>query len=148
MIQPIARSRPIVLIALLPLLLVAAGMGSATTDPEASSAASVWLALIDAGEYQESWNEAALVFQQAVTGDQWVQQGAAVKQQVGDLVSREEAGMETATDPPGAPPGEYITITYSSEFTQAGAANEVVILTKEEERGWRVIGYFVQPPTD
>jgi hypothetical protein len=47
---------------------------AADVKPEdaAQKAAEAWLALVDAGKYGESWEEAATYFKGAVTKDQWV----------------------------------------------------------------------------
>lgn len=112
-------------------------------DP--TEAAESWLAFMDADEYHESWTEAGQTFQAAFTAEAWAEQAAGVRQQIGNIVVREVTHTTPMTDPPGAPPGEYVQIHYRSEFSEAGAANEMVVVVNEGDRGWRVAGYFVQP---
>jgi len=131
-------------LAFVPGLLSATVPGTAV-DPAATEAAESWLALLDAGEYHESWAEAGRTFQDAMTAETWAQQAASARQQVGEPVAREIAQTTPMTDPPGAPPGEYVQIQYRSEFSEVGAANEMVVVVNEADRGWRVVGYFVQP---
>lgn len=141
----LGRTR-IVIAGCLALVLAAANPYANDGDPAAREAAAAWLTLLDAGDYEATWNEAARVFQSALGADVWAQQATAVRQQVGELVSRAVTDVQEATDPPGAPPGRYINIRYESEFSEVGAAMEMVALLHEDERGWRVAGYFVQPP--
>jgi hypothetical protein len=119
------------------------------TPPElaAREAAETWLDWLAAGEFQTTWEEAGEMFRAATTAEGWAAQAAAGHQQIGDVMGRAVAEVRTVTDPPGAPPGDYVHIRYSSDFSVIGAATETVILVREAERGWRVIGYFVQPPT-
>jgi hypothetical protein len=133
------------LLAALPLALGAVAPGS-TSAQEPEAAAEAWLALMDADDFVASWNEAAELFQGATTADEWAAQGAAVREQLGSVVSREIAEVQQLTDPPGAPEGEYYNIRYNSEYSSMGAAMEVVALVHEADRGWRVVGYVVQPP--
>lgn len=116
-------------------------------DPEVTEAAEAWLALMDAGEYQESWEAAGEAFRSAIAADDWAQQAAAVRQQVGDIVSREDARVDQLADPPGAPPGEYAQVRYRSEFSAAGPVTELVVLASETDGRWRVVGYSIQPPS-
>lgn len=122
---------------------------AAQTPAEAGAreAAEAWLAHLDAEEYQATWREAAATFQEAISEAAWAQQAASLRQQTGGVASREFLRAQSQTNPPGAPPGEYVAIQYDSEFNTAGRATEVVLLTAEEGRGWRVIGYSIQPPT-
>jgi hypothetical protein len=119
---------------------------AAEADAAARNAAEVWLASLAAGEYRTSWEEAGEMFRASTTAEAWAEQAAAGHQRIGDLIGRELVELRSATDPPGVPAGDYVHIRYHSEFSVIGPAVETVIVTREAERGWRVIGYFVQPP--
>jgi hypothetical protein len=134
------------LIACLPLLVLTTPAAAQEGEPEPEAAAETWLALLDGGEFTSSWEEAAHLFQQAVSAQDWAQQAGLVRQQVGEVVARDLVDVQQATDPDGVPPGEYANVRYDSEFGTIGKAIEVVSLVREAERGWRVAGYFVQPP--
>jgi ABC-type glycerol-3-phosphate transport system substrate-binding protein len=146
--------RTITQFAALVLLLVCPSLGSApalaaqaaAADPAAREAAEKWLTMVEAGDFQASWDEAGEMFREGTTAQAWARQAADGQQRIGDLVSRELAELHAVTDPPDAPPAEYVFLRYRSEFSVAGAAVETVVLIRETERGWRVIGYFVQPP--
>ena len=65
-------------------LLFAAGK----PEEEAQKSAEQWLALVDAGNYSESWNTAAQYFKTAVPQDHWEHSLNAVRKPLGNLVSR------------------------------------------------------------
>jgi hypothetical protein len=117
-------------------------------DPAAREAAESWIATLEAGEYQTSWEEAGEMFRTTLTAEGWAEQAATVQEQIGRATSRELAELNAVTDPPGAPPGDYVHIRYHSDFAVLGSVLETVVLIREEERGWRVIGYFLQPPSE
>jgi hypothetical protein len=113
---------------------------------EALEAARSWVALVDSEEYRESWDEAARSFQASVTPEAWSAQLSAGRAQVGAVEERGDPRVEAMVDPPGAPPGEYVQVIFRSRYSGAGYLMENVVLTREEDRGWRVVGYFIQPP--
>lgn len=115
-----------------------------TREQAAQRAAEAWLALFSEGKYAESWQAAGSQFQQAVTAEQWTQQGAAVAAQLGAFQRRELQNAQHTTELPGVPAGEYMVLTYSSAFANLPNAREVAIL-QLEDRQWKVVGYFVQP---
>jgi hypothetical protein len=57
-------------------------------ENEAQKSAEQWLSLIDAGKFAESWTTAAEYFQAAVSQEQWERSPQAIRQPLGDLVSR------------------------------------------------------------
>src|SRR3989449_4165230 len=72
----------------------------------ADTAVHAWLALVDKGQISESWDEAALTFQLAVTKAKWVQ---AVKQARGSFEpfgARRQIMARYTTDLPNAPRGQ------------------------------------------
>lgn len=131
-------------LALLALALAAPLAAQTPEERAAREVAERWLAHLDAEEYEASWAEAGRIFQRAVSEAQWVQQATALRQQVGGIEEREYLASESATDPQGAPPGDYVNVQYRSRFGTVGQATEVVVLVREAERGWRVVGYFLQ----
>ena len=135
--------RPISLVALLLTLALAASPAQAEPEEEAMRAAESWLALIDGGDWGESWGETAALFQGAVTKEQWVQQIAAVRSPMGELRSRTLIGVQYTEALPGAPDGRYVVIQYRASFDDKREAIETI--TPKFDRGrWRVAGYFIK----
>lgn len=110
----------------------------------ATAAATEWLEIIDAGEYEESWQEAASAFQDAVTPATWRESVTGARGPLEPFGERTLIASQQVTDPPGAPPGEYVILQYRTEVSGDRTAVETVVPMKEGD-AWKVSGYFVQP---
>ncbi len=108
------------------------------------TSAKEWLALVDAGDYAESWERAGETFRSQVAKETWEQQLTAVRTPLGATGSREFQSTQELKDPPSAPPGDYLVITFATSFEGLAAATETVVLAKEGEDDWKVAGYFIQ----
>jgi hypothetical protein len=139
----IRRTRALAFVLSWALLPVAHG---ADVKPEdaAQRAAESWLALVDAGRYGESWEEAATYFKGAVTKEGWEHMIQGVRGPLGKLVSRKLKSRQYAEKLPGAPDGKYVVIQYGSSFANKKEAVETVTPMLDGERGWRVSGYFIK----
>lgn len=115
---------------------------SQMSEPE--RAAREWLALVDSGQYGESWTAAATLFRRAVTAAQWAQQVGAVREPLGTMVRRRLTREKRSSEAPGAPDGEYSLLTFESAFENKREAVESVTVTREEDGTWRVAGYFIR----
>jgi hypothetical protein len=130
-------------------LLVAALAARAESKPEASvkaaeAAATPWLALVDAGDSAASWSQAAPVFRQQVTEDQWRAAVGSARGPFGKLLSRKLSSARYTTSLPGAPDGEYVVIRYATSFEKKRDAIETVTPMKGTDGVWRVSGYFIR----
>jgi hypothetical protein len=103
-----------------------------------------WLALVDQGQYAQSWDVAAPLFQSSTTKQQWEGAVQGARNPLGALGKREPRGAEYKTSLPGAPAGEYVVVYYDSAFANKAAAREVVTLMRGADDSWKVVGYFVQ----
>lgn len=110
---------------------------------EAQEVAEEWLALTDAGEFGESWEEAGALLQESVTKEDWVSQGEMLHEQLEPVTSREFGEAQYAEDIPDAPEGEYTFVQYITMFGQLPVM-EVVVLNMEGN-DWKVVGYQVEP---
>ena len=131
---------------LVPVLMAALATLSAQEKPEqvAQKQAEQWLALIDAGQYDQSWEQAAEIFKSAVTKDTWKQQVSAVRGQTGKLKSRALKSTEYKENLPNAPVGKYVVVEFDSVF-EVGPAVETAVPMQEKDGSWKVSGYFVKP---
>jgi hypothetical protein len=115
-------------------------------DPEAWRAAAAWLVLMDSRQYEDSWQQAGRAFQRGISAQDWARQAAAIRERLGDPEARELIDTHTVTDPPDMPAGDYLRIRYEFRCSRAAKIRETVFLVREPDRGWRVVGYSVQPP--
>jgi hypothetical protein len=128
----------------LALALVPGTSYSGETEDQGVKAAEEWLSLVDQGEYEASWEEAAALFKTAVTVEQWRQALNAARKPLGELKSRKLKNAEYATSLPGAPDGEYVVIQFDTTFSNKESAVETITPMKDEDGVWRVSGYYIK----
>ena len=117
--------------------------GSAA-ERAAESSATAWLALVDAGKYGQSWNEAAAVFRSALTKAQWEAALDKARKPLGKVLSRKLSGAKYTTELPSAPAGEYVVIQYETKFEGAPSATETITPMREKDGSWKVSGYYIR----
>jgi hypothetical protein len=113
-------------------------------DPAAERAARDWLALIDAGDATGSWAEAASLFRDAVSEDQWASALRGTRAPLGAVRTRTLRAAHPATELPGAPDGEYVVFEFHTQFERKRAAVETVSPMRDQDGQWRVSGYYVR----
>ncbi len=113
-------------------------------EKEAQAAAEQWLALIDAGQFAESWQATASVFQAAVSQPQWKSSLESVRKPLGTLVSRKLKSAKYSKKLPGAPDGEYVVVQFTTSFTNKNGAVETVTPMLDQDGKWKVSGYFIK----
>jgi len=112
-------------------------------EAAAVEAAEKWLALVDQGEYGDSWDQAAKPLRDAFAREDWNNKLNGVRTQMGELVSRKMTSAAYAAELPGAPRGNYVVIEFDTSFEKKKTAIETV--TPMLENGeWKVSGYFIK----
>lgn len=110
----------------------------------AQQSAGNWVGLIDSGKYADSWQEAAQLFRDAVTKEQWQSAMRASREPLGKMLSRKLKSATFSKTLPGAPDGEYVVIQYDSRFEHKQAAVETVTPMLDKDGKWRVSGYYIK----
>lgn len=110
----------------------------------ATVAALDWLALLDDGKYEESWQAGASAMQDNVTAEQWSTALKNARDPLEPFEGRKLLESRKVTDPQGAPAGEYIFLHYRTQAANEQTVTETVVLLEEGD-AWKVAGYFVQP---
>lgn len=130
------------------LSLVFIGTPAMATDSEKEAAALVaaekWVALIDDGNYAESWRAAATFFRQSVPAEQWEQLIKSARKPLGKTLSRKSRVTTYTTSPPGAPDGEYVIILFDTSFQNKKTAVETITPMIDKDGNWRVSGYYIR----
>src|SRR5688572_23987056 len=80
----------------------------------ADAVAQQWIALVDAGQYAESWQAAGKLFQANMPQQTWVQTLTSARTPLGKATTRELTGHEAKTDIPGAPAGQYALVGFAT----------------------------------
>jgi hypothetical protein len=128
---------------LIALALPASAIAATGTSNQAVDAAKNWLALIDGGKYEQSWNEASKLFQERVTQAQWANQAKNAREPLGAVLSRSTPVVRFATSLPGVPDGNYAILQFVSKFAHKTAALETVTMILQDGT-WRGGGYFIK----
>lgn len=119
-------------------------LGDTNKENAAVTAAGEWLAMVDHGKYQESWNQAAQYFKNVVTQQQWEKSLQAVRKPLGKLIYRNIKSKIYKTSLPGAPDGEYVVIRFETSFENKKSAMETVTPMMDKDAKWRVSGYYIK----
>ena len=107
-------------------------------------AAEHWLKLVDNGKYTESWDQSATYFKNAIKKDDWKRTVKAVREPLGNVISRSIKSQNYMTALPGAPDGKYVVIQFETSFTNKKAAIETITPMMDSDGKWRVSGYFIK----
>lgn len=109
---------------------------------KARVAAMEFLHMVDAEKYAESWQAAADLMKEKVTKQEWIEKLTKARVLVGALVERSEEDASYSTTAKDSPDGEYIALTYNSNYQRVGKVSEYVTVMFENGH-WKVAGYFV-----
>ncbi len=119
-------------------------IGASNEEQAALESAGAWLALVDAGEYGKSWDEAASLFKGVLSKDQWEKSLQTVRKPLGKVISRATGSAKYTKSLPGAPDGQYVVIQYNTSFENKKSAVETVTPMLDKDGKWRVSGYFIK----
>jgi hypothetical protein len=119
-------------------------LGQQKPEERAQQSSEAWLALIDEGQFADSYHEAAQYFKNAVTKDQWQNSLTAVRKPLGKVLSRKLKNTTYTRTLPGAPDRDYVVIQYESSFEHKASAVETVTPMLDNDGKWRVSGYFIK----
>ena len=104
----------------------------------------VWLDWVDRGQYAQSWDTAAPLFQSSTSKVEWEKALQGARAPLGGVRSRQLRAAEYKSSLAGAPPGNYVVIHYDSDFVNQPRAREIVTLRQQPDDSWKVAGYFVK----
>jgi hypothetical protein len=134
------------LFAIVFLLTASASIAFSADDKEkaATDAAAQWLAIVDSGQYAESWFQAASALRGAVSKELWKNAMDSTRAPLGKMVSRQLKSATYTTKVPNAPAGEYVIIQYQTDFERASGMVETVTPVLERNGQWKVSGYYIK----
>jgi len=128
---------------ILTLLLSCWAVSVAASSNRVEQVADAWLTIVDSGEYAVSWRKSDEFFQSQISEEEWLAAVEKARNPLGEKVSRELVDKQVHADLPSAPSGDYLFITYRTDFETKLATKETLIL--RDNRGhWGVVGYFVE----
>jgi hypothetical protein len=113
-------------------------------EKAAQAAAEIWLALVDAAQYNESWEQAASFFKASVAKDDWNENITQARQPLGKFKTRKVKYTQATDTVQGAPKGKYVLLQTEAAFANQADAKELITVTLDKDGQWRVVGYFIR----
>ncbi|NJS14598.1 MAG: DUF4019 domain-containing protein [Sphingopyxis sp.] len=115
---------------------------AAASRPAAESAAAQsalgWLDMVDAGDWDNSWQATGASFRALNSAETWARASRTVRVPLGARVSRALVSSEFVP----APPKGYHMIRFKTSFAAKADATETLTLVWEDD-AWRVVGYII-----
>lgn len=106
----------------------------------ATLAASGWLVLLDRRDWGRAWETTAPMFRSSVPLAAWMDNIPKARD-LGDFIEREPDEAIYKPTMEGRPNGDYVTVFYTSRFSNKDDMVEIVTTVREADGKWRVIGY-------
>lgn len=110
----------------------------------ATEAAQAWLKLLDAGEYEKSWNQVGGYMRQTTEKAQFLDSLRKLRIALGETVSRKLLSAQFTTSLPAAPDGQYVILQFTAERSLKKNGVETVVPMLDTDGVWRVSGYNVR----
>lgn len=142
-------NKPIAVLLAGAVLLAPAVHAQGAQDPAAAVAratdsAARWLAVADAGKWDDSWEQLAPTARSMVGKSAWHGSVAEARTPLGEVKSRKLQSASFTHALPGAPAGDYVVIQYATEFANKPQSVETVVPMRLPDGSWKVSGYFVR----
>ena len=115
-----------------------AAASAPVAETAAVQAARQWLALVDAGKWQESFAATTASFQSMNTVQAWQSASEQARVPLGRMLKRTAISSEFV---PAAPAGQQV-VRFRTDFANRAGAIETISLAREGER-WRVVGIYI-----
>ena len=109
------------------------------TQAEVTRAARDWLALVDAGRWEESWRGTGAQFRALNSVEAWTRASEEMRRQVGAMQSRTDLSVESVP----VPPAGAEVVKFRTRFANRPDAVETVTLAREDG-AWKVVGVWVE----
>lgn len=110
----------------------------AAADAEAEEAARDWLALVDASDWQASYDATGAAFRRLNSKAMWEDASLAARVPLGAVTSREAISFQVLP----APPAGYIVVRFRTDFAERAGVTETVTLERGTD-GLAVVAYII-----
>ena len=106
----------------------------------AMTAAKAWLALVDAGDYQQSWLTANKTLKEQSEKEEWANYLKAIRGPLGKVIRRSVTRSRTVSQIQGMPDGEYFQVQFEVKFLNKSGMERMTVA--KEGGSWKVAGYM------
>jgi DNA-binding CsgD family transcriptional regulator len=110
-----------------------------TSETAPVGATRQWLALVDAGDWQSSWEATGESFRKLNTVQIWTSASLKVRTPLGAVLSRQLLTEDRVPTPPNG----NIIVQFRTSFVSKADALETLALSREDGT-WKVVGYFIE----
>ena len=110
---------------------------------QAQPVAVEFLALVDSGKYPESWQSLAPIVRDKIKQKEWIEKLDKARSKSGGIVQRVQESTRSVTSLKDSPEGEYIILSYESDFQRAEDVSEYVAIMRDGD-SWKVASYSMQ----
>lgn len=120
---------------------------SGPSSPEemaAAQRAERFLALVDEGLWEASWEDAGAFFQSQSSVEEWAEIIEPVRPPLGEVISREIAQVQRAESLPGMPDGDFTVLAFDTNFENRDTQSVETVIMMQGDSGLEVIGYFIR----
>ncbi len=108
----------------------------------ARQVAEAWIALLDAGKFDDAYGQMGQAARNQISVEQWKTQLKTSRTKYGKLTTRAFQYTDYATTLKGAPPGQYVVLDYLCTFVSGQSAPETIVMSKVNGT-WQVAGFAV-----
>ncbi|KEO88852.1 hypothetical protein EH31_15570 [Erythrobacter longus] len=111
----------------------------APVDPAPEEAARAWLTLVDASDWQASFEAAGAAFREPNTVEGWQAASQQARTPLGSVTKREAIKTEFVN----APPNGFMLVRFLTSF-ESGATTIETVTLEREAGGLKVVGYLIE----
>lgn len=123
-------------------LLPVAALAADTNQEEqhkATEDAKAWLALVDAGNYDQAWSDAAGRLRKTDKAD-WIASTKTMREALGALVRRHPSGVVMTKSVAGLSSGDYALVFFTTAYEKNPEATEKLTMVMDGGT-WRTVTY-------
>ena len=113
------------------------------TDLAAIVAAEKFVETLDKSEFLVAWNQTGIVNQSYANHPEWFKKILAVRPHLGKVLKRSLEKLSRHAGWVGLPDGDYLRISFTTEFLNKEDSLETVVLVKEQGN-WIVSSYHLK----
>lgn len=118
--------------------------GTAEQQLEVAKAADGFLKQLDAGAFELTWAQASPHLHGLSSEAEWLKLLRLLRAAVGKFQGRTLTGVGFTDTVDRVPPGEYVAVQFTSEFSAVNVKEDVVM--HKDSGQWKVMGYFLSKP--
>lgn len=119
-----------------------------TLEAETIETALLWLAIVDQGLYDQSWDQTSPKFKAAMGKEEWAEKLDFYRTPLGDVKSREVLDKGLFDSIPNHPGLRMMVLQFKSSFENKDFAVETVSTVSLDGGPWQVAGYFISDSID